>query len=212
MQSDFAIVTRLLRERANDDMLLKSILHLFENYGLSLELFSGLLVDEINNTIDENTLFRSNSATSKAMTFFSRLVGGDFLRQVLKSNLQEISQLPPLEIDPKRITPEMDVSTSLRVIQNMAQQIFNTIVNSIAAFPAPILALCSIIRKGVEARFPGKYFYGVGGFVFLRFICPAIAAPETHGLVDSASAVFLPLSPSLPLPSPFVPVRCSPAC
>lgn len=35
-------------------------------------------------------------------------------------------------------------------------------------------------------RFPNAKYTAVGAFVFLRFFCPAIVAPESEGLVSSA--------------------------
>ena len=41
-----------------------------------------------------------------------------------------------------------------------------------------------MLRETIEARFPGAWKYGVGGFFFLRFVCPAIATPEAYQLYD----------------------------
>lgn len=39
-------------------------------------------------------------------------------------------------------------------------------------------ALCNIIWEVVEPRFPESRHSSVGSFIFLRFFCPAIVAPE----------------------------------
>lgn len=57
-------------------------------------------------------------------------------------------------------------------------------------------ALCHI-RTTVNARFaghanvkpPGPGFQGVGAFVFLRLICPAITSPNLYGLTASECAL-----------------------
>ena len=41
------------------------------------------------------------------------------------------------------------------------------------------------ISNAVVPRFPEAKYTAVGAFVFLRFFCPAIVAPEVEGLVDS---------------------------
>jgi neurofibromin 1 len=35
-------------------------------------------------------------------------------------------------------------------------------------------------------RFPDAKFTAVGAFIFLRFFCPAIVAPDAEGLISSA--------------------------
>ncbi len=44
-----------------------------------------------------------------------------------------------------------------------------------------IHSCCSSKKDEVVKRFPGKGNIGVGAFVFLRLICPAIVAPEARG-------------------------------
>lgn len=42
------------------------------------------------------------------------------------------------------------------------------------------------ISDAVLPRFPNAKYTAVGAFVFLRFFCPAIVAPEAEGLVSVA--------------------------
>ena len=44
----------------------------------------------------------------------------------------------------------------------------------------------SKISDAVLPRFPDAKYTAVGAFVFLRFFCPAIVAPEVEGLVATA--------------------------
>src|ERR1700761_5455482 len=40
------------------------------------------------------------------------------------------------------------------------------------------------IHNAVLPRFPDAKYTAVGAFIFLRFFCPAIVAPEAEGIVD----------------------------
>lgn len=40
--------------------------------------------------------------------------------------------------------------------------------------------------SAVEPRFPEAKYTAVGAFIFLRFFCPAIVAPDVEGLVSTA--------------------------
>jgi len=42
------------------------------------------------------------------------------------------------------------------------------------------------ISAAVMKRFPEAKFTAVGAFIFLRFFCPAIVAPDAEGLIISA--------------------------
>jgi len=49
-------------------------------------------------------------------------------------------------------------------------------------------ALCHHIWEVVEDRFPDSRHSAVGSFIFLRFFCPAIVAPETIDLDASSDS------------------------
>lgn len=42
------------------------------------------------------------------------------------------------------------------------------------------------ISTAVLPKFPDAKYTAVGAFIFLRFFCPAIVAPEAEGLLDTA--------------------------
>lgn len=45
--------------------------------------------------------------------------------------------------------------------------------------------------KSVGERYPGSERIAVAGFMFLRFLCPAIATPEAFGLVGGIHISFI---------------------
>lgn len=55
--------------------------------------------------------------------------------------------------------------------------------------------VCKTLRSQVTRKFPESYYTVIGGYYFLRFICPAMVAPDGFGILDSACH-FFPLSPS----------------
>jgi neurofibromin 1 len=40
------------------------------------------------------------------------------------------------------------------------------------------------LRSATAERFPDKVYTAIGGFIFLRFFCPAISAPEGFGILE----------------------------
>ena len=48
--------------------------------------------------------------------------------------------------------------------------------------PLEMKAACSLLKKEVQTKFPQQVGPCLGGFIFLRFFCPAIASPARCGL------------------------------
>ncbi|KAJ1960437.1 Ras GTPase activating protein ira2 [Dipsacomyces acuminosporus] len=48
--------------------------------------------------------------------------------------------------------------------------------------PASFRWICNMIYRTVTTRFPDAGYTAVGGFIFLRFLCPAIVAPDSNGI------------------------------
>ena len=61
-----------------------------------------------------------------------------------------------------------------------------------------IKKLCSELRSKVFTVFPDSMNTVIGGFYFLRFICPAIVSPEGFGIVEGTDSDFgLQFSPPI---------------
>ena len=65
-----------------------------------------------------------------------------------------------------------------KVLDSMLQ----LLVSNVGSVPFPLRVLCFYIKDEVEKRFPGRANFGIGAFVFLRLICPAIVAPEARAI------------------------------
>jgi neurofibromin 1 len=59
------------------------------------------------------------------------------------------------------------------------------ICESAASIPPAFRNICNIISTAVLPRFGEAKYTAVGAFIFLRFFCPAIVAPEVEGLVST---------------------------
>ena len=49
--------------------------------------------------------------------------------------------------------------------------------------------MCIHLKRETVTKFPDEHprttYASVGGFVFLRYICPAIVVPQKYGLLES---------------------------
>jgi len=66
----------------------------------------------------------------------------------------------------------------------LLRKILKQILASIEKCPNQFRQLFGHIKKVVGERFPENDNITIGGFIFLRFFCPAISSPEAYGIVE----------------------------
>jgi len=70
------------------------------------------------------------------------------------------------------------------MLMAQSQKILKQILASVEKCPTQFRQLFAHIKKVVGERFPENDNITIGGFVFLRFFCPAISSPEAYGIVE----------------------------
>ncbi|PWN41544.1 hypothetical protein IE81DRAFT_171323 [Ceraceosorus guamensis] len=91
-------------------------------------------------------------------------------------------------------TPATPVLSTVERLKRLSIQMWDSIYGNRHACPPDLRRALFHIRTTVNARFaghanvkpPGPGFQGVGAFVFLRLICPAITSPNLYGLTATA--------------------------
>lgn len=106
------------------------------------------------------------------------------MQQVLQRLIHSSKDLD-LELDPTRSTSPEDLEQNAVQLQRVTQIFIEDICKSASSVPATFRRICHTIATAVTPRFPQAKFTAVGAFIFLRFFCPAIVAPDTEGLVAS---------------------------
>jgi len=92
-----------------------------------------------------------------------------------------------MEVDPSRIKDaNVDTDTNIYQLSLACQKIFAAIYTSHEKVPPEFRFIFLRIKSAIEQQFgpesPGIY-KALSGFLFLRFICPAITAPHYFGLM-----------------------------
>lgn len=140
------------------------------------------------------------------LSVYAKWKGAQYLKNTLQKVLERLmltSQDLDLELDPARVgSPEESQKNALQ-LRIVAKVFIDDICASISNVPASFRQLCNIVsitkpeheRKqantllkivnAVEPRFPDAKYTAVGAFIFLRFFCPAIVAPDVEGLVST---------------------------
>jgi hypothetical protein len=75
---------------SSSEAVARDLVWVFEKYNKVVDLISTVIVHEVNQTINEGTLFRKNSLSSQLMTQYSHLVGREYLHTTLAPLIQNI--------------------------------------------------------------------------------------------------------------------------
>jgi len=86
------------------------------------------------------------------------------------------------EVDPAIVTKVEDMRVHKQNLINLVNVFLENVQESISMLPLTFFTLFGELQKQVETKFPTQGRQAVGGFFFLRFICPSLISPETNGL------------------------------
>ncbi|TPX12203.1 uncharacterized protein E0L32_007089 [Thyridium curvatum] len=137
---------------------------------------------------EANLLFRGNSLLTQALECHMRRLGKEYLEQVLAAKIFEINQInPDCELDPAKLSAIEDLPKHLELLMQFTEEIWDCIIKSAARLPPELRQILKYVRAVAEDRY-GDFlrtvaYTSVSGFLFLRFICPAILNPKLFGLL-----------------------------
>lgn len=102
------------------------------------------------------------------------------------TSLDVFSVASSMEIDPHKMGDASDSAINTLELWLAAQKLFKCIINSERLMPTQIKHILMHIDAEVGERFSAQeQFRALGGFLFLRMVCPALMAPQVFGLLDS---------------------------
>ncbi|KAF3935966.1 Neurofibromin [Dactylella cylindrospora] len=165
-----------------------ALLNIFDSKGLGLTLLKELIEQEVANTESESELLRRNCVATKMLSVFAKWKGANYLRSTLQKVLERLiisSDELDLELDPARTSSPEELQRNALQLRFVTNVFIDEICKSVEQVPAPFRFICHTITTSVTTRFPEAKFTAVGAFIFLRFFCPAIVAPDSEGLVKS---------------------------
>ena len=164
------------------------LLNVTDSRGEIMRFLSLALEEEIERTPAEEMVFRSNSFRTHLLSVYAKMHGYEYLRTVLGPLITELSaKTLSFEIDPQRLEPAENVTVNQARLEELAQSFIDAICTSAHRVPRVLRELCRQIRVLMDAKFPNSRYQGVGGFMFLRFISPAVVAPQLIDLGTGGS-------------------------
>ncbi|KAI1099294.1 GTPase [Jackrogersella minutella] len=164
-----------------------SMLNIFESRGMTFDLMEALIKQEIEDTENESEILRRNCVATKMLSIYAKWKGANYLKATLQKVVERLmltSKDLDLELDPTRISSQEELQKNALQLRIVAKVFIDDICASSSSIPASFRRICSIISEAVMPRFQEAKYTAVGAFIFLRFFCPAIVAPEAENLVD----------------------------
>ena len=178
-------------------------MQLLDSRGLAIDLLKAIIEKEVIETEHEATLFRGNSSATRLLTAFARSRGYGYTRFLVNSLLSTLSAQPlgladldmysdasadddslvKLEVSlgygsyapcPADFTDRLPSSSS----QALAEAFLGLILDTWYYIPTEMRELCSHMHMIVKENYPDSVYTAIGGWVFLRYINPAIISPE----------------------------------
>ncbi|XP_044715576.1 GTPase-activator protein for ras-like GTPase domain-containing protein [Hirsutella rhossiliensis] len=180
--------------------LSETFLDIFQASGSASDWLMALVEDEIDGIGSEaNLLFRGNTLLTQSLEFHMRRLGTEYLDEVLRDKIVELNELDPdCEVDPSRlphlqhyhhhhhaVAADMDQRWNRLIL--LTTEVWHRVADSADRLPAELRQILKYIRAVAEDRY-GDFlrtvkYTAVSGFLFLRFICPAILSPKLFGLL-----------------------------
>ena len=195
---------------ADADDFARSLMAVALAKGKEKEVILAACALEVEKATSLGTLFRVNSVATKLMQAYSKAVGLPYMWEAVGrhvatwyyENHEEGGEGGPvggaggndrsarslstrsLEID----TAKVDVGTAETnkyLLMAMCQQFFESIVTTGKFVPVGMRRICLFLQNAVSAKFPTVGTTPTNSYLFLRFLNPAVSAPEAFGLVPS---------------------------
>eukprot|EP01127_Copromyxa_protea_P022626 TRINITY_DN8224_c0_g1_i1.p1 TRINITY_DN8224_c0_g1~~TRINITY_DN8224_c0_g1_i1.p1 ORF type:complete len:1557 (+),score=305.26 TRINITY_DN8224_c0_g1_i1:134-4804(+) len=164
------------------ERMANTLVNIFEYKNSALVALKALVSREARDSQEEgsDTLFRSNSIATKALEWFMKQHGQEYLVGILKPTIKAIFK--------EKRTFETTSGKNLKLLIEYSDMLLHTIYNSLDAIPGPLRILFKHVASECTKYFPQVPdigYIGIAVFFFLRFISAAILGPKLFHLVDS---------------------------
>jgi len=210
---DSVKLMQTLCKELEEDQVVRHLVDIHTSKGTIVDFLSKLTEAESSN-FGENAgpalLFRSNTLLTRAVDKYQRLYCKDWLDACIGSTVRRICHdriwleasnsyhyyFTPIQAqetsDSTSSSGTIVGESNLDALQRLCRELWKNIYLNRHRCPLDLRSALSHIRSKVNSRFhqynhvPGPGIQGVGAFVFLRLICPAITTPNLYGLMGNA--------------------------
>jgi hypothetical protein len=151
-----------------------------------LVLVQALLKDALEEgESSQTTLLRLDSGATAIIAHHLRRHCDPFLRQVCRPLLRFVCKRKhPLELDPSRLQDATKIEKNAVKLRLLVKELIQRVHTSLHLFDEVTRDILRLVHDQCNEEVEGTGLPMVASFVFLRFICPAIASPKVYGLSE----------------------------
>lgn len=121
--------------------------------------------------------------STKILKAYTRLHGVEYVHDTIGKVVNKlIHRASEVEVDPNRMDAEADVDVNKFSLMQHSQELLSAVLRSAPQLPVQFRFVCEMLQRLVGEKFPEARHTCIGGFIFLRFLNPAILSPESFGL------------------------------
>lgn len=187
----------------------KALTYVFAGNDVAVEAIKFFVTKEVLVSSREGTLFRANSVPTKLFSCYCRIVGLEYLWSVFALPVTELNVMAvraegedrdkgsehssytttllgpvAFEVDPTKMEEASDQSVNTIQLWLVAQKLLSSLMRAIGTLPKELQDILRHVYHEVREKFNEEAANkAIGGFLFLRFVCPALMAPQVYGLL-----------------------------
>ena len=169
------------------DVYIEIIIELFTSNDRILPFIKLLIQREFDQSTASENILRQNNLCTRLLTTYARTTCKRFLSGTIKNSVMKIvTTSASYELDETRLQPGENIESNQAALQKMCKEIIDNIVMARSDVPIEIRTICNFLWENCVKYYPDKKELPsqiVGGYLFLRLFCPAIASPENFGLL-----------------------------
>ncbi|KAJ5073221.1 ras gtpase-activating protein [Anaeramoeba ignava] len=170
----------------NTEDIAENLIKVFRSQHLLLELLKFSILNEISETDFSANLFRRNTLATKLLTSFGKMYGKNYIAMILAFPLSQlIQEQKSLEIDPNKIEEVSEIETNQENLKSQVRYLLEYIITKPDLCPKSLQEICHFLRARVSQKFPEMGTRTVGGFIFLRLLCPSLTNPKELGITEA---------------------------
>ncbi|XP_077989624.1 ras GTPase-activating protein 1-like isoform X2 [Glandiceps talaboti] len=164
------------------------VLKLFRSQKKEVTLLKNLNTREIETEDERSTLFRANTIGTTLMDKYMKMTATPFVHFAVKEVILRIlDSKQSCELNPLKLEKGMDVNVNCEHLLCFLKDLAEAIFSSADSCPMPLRYLCGCLQEDVKKKWPNNqdtHSRVVGGFIFLRLICPAIMNPRQFNITS----------------------------
>ncbi|BFU24254.1 ras GTPase activating protein [Entamoeba histolytica HM-3:IMSS] len=179
---DYHVVSSIIRTCGVDAVpFWDAIRNCLDSDAVLIYLLKQHITEEVRNTKDKAQLFRANGGFTHLMSSFMKKEGKKILEEYINPIIKVVNEQPnELEVDNTKVSQEVvdkNIETLLTILKEHVCK-FDILSKLISPDFSYIF---NVIKKEVMKKWPENALIAIGGFLFLRFINPAIVSPHRFG-------------------------------